>query len=126
MLGWAGGDSVLGLHPLEQTRLHRAPQAVAEVTVPEFAVVIDPSPEYGVISLGKYPQIGSRGPVDAPALDRLRDPAHCFHRRTRHTLAIQLPLEVLQGTHLEVIAEKGEARRSEISGASSITILRYR
>lgn len=61
--------------------------------------------------LGEHPQVINRGPMNAPALDRQRDPMHCFHRRSRHAFAEQLPLEVPEGAHLEVIAEKSETRR---------------
>ena len=103
-------DSVLALHPLEQARLQRAPQSIAEVPVPEFTVVFGPPSNHGVVPAGKISQVIRRGSMDAPVFDRIYHPAHCLHRRSRHALAKEFTLEISEGSHLEVITEKSEAR----------------
>ena len=103
-------DSILALHPFEQARLQRAPQSIAEVSVPEFTVVFDPSSNHSVVPARKIPQVISRGSMDAPVFDRVYHPAHRFHRRSWHALTKEFALGVPQGSHLEVIS-KNEARR---------------
>lgn len=107
-------DSVLALHPFEQARLQRAPQSIAEVSVPEFTVVFDPSSNHSIVPARKIPQVIRRGSMDAPVFDRVHHPAHRLHRRSRHALTKEFALGVLQGSHLEVISEKGEARRDVV------------
>lgn len=70
MLRLTRRDPVLALHPLEKARLQRTPQAIAEVPVPEFAVVFDPSSDHGVVSAGKSPQVIRRGSMDAPVIEK--------------------------------------------------------
>ena len=103
-------DSVLALHPFEQARLQRAPQSIAEVSVPEFTVVFDPSSNHSIVPARKIPQVVRRGSMDSPVFDRVYHPAHCLHRRSRHALAKEFTLEISEGSHLEVITEKSEAR----------------
>ncbi len=107
-------DSVLALHPFEQARLQRAPQPIAEVSVPEFIVVFDPPSNHSIVPARKIPQVVRRGSMDAPVFDRVYHPAHRLHRRSRHALAKEFALGVFQGSHLEVISEKGEARRDVV------------
>jgi len=107
-------DSVLALHPFEQARLQRAPQSIAEVSVPEFTVVFDPSSNHSIVPARKIPQVVRRGSMDSPVFDRVYHPAHRLHRRSRHALTKEFALEVSQGSNLEVIAEKGEARRDVV------------
>lgn len=104
-------DSVLALHPFEQARLQRAPQSIAEVSVPEFTVVFDPPSNHGVVPARKVPQVVRRGSMDAPVFDRVYHPAHRLHRRSRHALTKEFTFGAFQGSHLEVISEKGESRR---------------
>lgn len=99
-------DSVLALHPFEQARLQRAPQSVAEVSVPEFTVVFDPSSNHSIVPARKIPQVVRRGSMDSPVFDRVYHPAHRLHRRSRHALTKEFALEVSQGSNLEVIARK--------------------
>jgi hypothetical protein len=73
-------DSVLALHPFEQARLQRGPQSIAEVSVPEFTVVFDPSSNHCVVPARKSPQVIRSGSMDAPVFDRVYHPAHRLHR----------------------------------------------
>ncbi len=108
-------DPVLAFDPFEQARLQRAPQSIAEVSVPELTVVFDPPSNHGVVPARKIPQVVCRGSMDAPVLDRVYHSAHRLHRRSRHALAKEFSLRVSKGSHLEVIPEKGEARRDVVS-----------
>lgn len=49
--------------------------------------------------------------MDTPVFDRVYHPAHRLHRRSRHALTKEFIFGVPKGSHLEVIAEKVEARR---------------
>ncbi|WP_158248913.1 MULTISPECIES: hypothetical protein [unclassified Pseudomonas] len=57
------------------------------------------------------PQVIRHGTMDTPVFDRLYYPAHGLHRRSRHALVKEFTLGASKGSHLEVISEKGEARR---------------
>ena len=91
-------DSVLSFHPFEQARLQRAPQSIVEVPIQDFTLVFNPPSNHD-------------GSMAAPLLDRLYYPAHRLHR---HALAKEFLLGISEGLHLEVIPEKGEARRDVV------------
>jgi len=64
-------DSVLALYPFEQARWQRAPQSIAETSVPEFPVVFDPSSNHSIVPARKIPQVIRRGSMNAPVFDRV-------------------------------------------------------
>jgi len=108
MLSFAVGDPVLVANPLNEPRLNESPQVVAELAVPEFTVVLNPSSKDGVVSTCQFFDAVAGRTLNFPAPNCPCHSAHGLAGCSRHTLAVNLPFKVLQGSHLKVVAEKGE------------------
>jgi len=47
---------IFAAHPLDESRLKHTPQLVAEISIPELAVVVDPATKRRVVALRQFPE----------------------------------------------------------------------